>query len=129
MLCYRLRGSGVIRRSQVTTNALSGQRERVRDRTLNTALSSGRGWACFKDLLDGLFILKIVLIAVVGNQVPSHLKQHPNVTCSLFFCLRMVCCERKRSRKTYERCTTWVSTSPTAVLGPVCTSWEYWLIF
>lgn len=37
---------------------LSAQRERVRDRMLNTALSSGWGWARFKDLLDSFIYVK-----------------------------------------------------------------------
>lgn len=90
----------------------------------------GERWHVLEVCWTPLFILKIMLVTVAGNQVPSHLKQHPSVTCCLVFCLRMVCCERKRKvKKTYERCIVWVSTFPVAVLGPVCASWGCWLIF
>lgn len=134
VLCYRLRGSRVIRGSQVTIYALSVQKECIWDRVLNSPCLQGKDGHVLKDLLGGFIYIKD---HVSHSGWKSGAKSFVTTSkCYLHAAFSTVyawfAVKGSSERKMYKRSTPSShrdSTSPVVVLGPVCTSWGYWLIF
>lgn len=114
----------------MTTYALSVKRECIRDRVLNTALSSGRGWACFKDLLDGFIYIKDHVSHSDWKSGAKSLETTSQcylraVFSSVYAWFAVKGRGAEKPTKGAHQDSTSPSASPIVVLGPVCTSWGY----